>query len=212
MSQFTPITQDQVDKREPVLPTSRIVPGTEKRKSPYTEGQTKDAGFAYRMEQALRRIEDLEGSGFDPANFKDLIVDYLGGDTGSGVRGWLERLALSPKYKQYERAKYDFSTAQLRKETGAVINDSEIVWIDNTYFPRLADDDVTLGDKTEARRAATGGMRVGAGKAYDDVITAVDDFKSSFGSDTPKAALDELRKRAQTDEALAARLRNMGLL
>ena len=55
-------------------------------------------------------------------------------------------------------------------------------------------------------------MRVGAGKAYDDVITAVDDFKSSFGSDTPKAALDELRKRAQTDEALAARLRNMGLL
>jgi len=56
---------------------------------------------------------------------------------------------------------------------------------------------ITLGDKTEARRAATGGMRVGAGKAYDDVITAVDDFKSSFGTDTPAAALDELRKRAQ---------------
>mgnify|MGYP005816299709 FL=1 len=211
MSQFTPITQDQLDKPE-VKMGPQIIPGTEKMKSPFTEGQTKDAGFAYRMEQALRRIEELEGSGFDPANFKDLIVDYLGGDTGAGIRGWLERIMLSPKYKQYERAKYDFSTAQLRKETGAVINDSEIVWIDNTYFPRLADDDVTLGDKKEARRAATGGMRVGAGKAYDKVIDAVDDFKSSFGSDTPKAALDELRKRAQTDEALAARLRNMGLL
>jgi hypothetical protein len=211
MSQFTPITQDQLDKPE-VKIGPQIIPGTEKMKSPFTEGQTKDAGFAYRMEQALRRIEELEDSGFDPANFKDVLVDYLGGDTGEGVRGWLERLALNPKYKQYERAKYDFSTAQLRKETGAVINDSEIVWIDNTYFPRILDDEVTLGDKKEARRAATGGMRVGAGKAYDKVIEAVDDFKSSFKSDTQRAAIDQLREMAESDEALAARLRNMGLL
>mgnify|MGYP003122607452 CR=1 FL=1 len=211
MSQFTPITQDQLDKPE-VKIGPQIIPGTEKMKSPFTEGQTKDAGFAYRMEQALRRIEELEGSGFDPANFKDVLVDYLGGDTGEGVRGWLERLLLNPKYKQYERAKYDFSTAQLRKETGAVINDSEIVWIDNTYFPRILDDEVTLGDKKEARRAATGGMRVGAGKAYDKVIEAVDDFKSSFESDTQRAAMDQLREMAESDEALAARLRKMGLL
>ena len=211
MSQFTPITQDQLDKPE-VKIGPQIIPGTEKMKSPFTEGQTKDAGFAYRMEQALRRIEELEGSGFDPANFKDVLVDYLGGDTGEGVRGWLEQLLLNPKYKQYERAKYDFSTAQLRKETGAVINDSEIVWIDNTYFPRILDDEVTLGDKKEARRAATGGMRVGAGKAYDKVIEAVDDFKSSFESDTQRAAMDQLREMAESDEALAARLRKMGLL
>ena len=39
----------------------------------------------------------------------------------------------TPKFKQYQRAKIDFSTAQLRQETGAVINESEIDWIDRTY-------------------------------------------------------------------------------
>ena len=85
MSQFTPITQDQLDKPE-VKMGPQIIPGTEKMKSPFTEGQTKDAGFAYRMEQALRRIEELEGSGFDPANFKDLIVDYLFKDKNNLIR------------------------------------------------------------------------------------------------------------------------------
>lgn len=204
------ISDADIDQR-PEAKGPDIIPGTERRKSPYTEGQTKDAGFAFRMAQSLKRIEGLEQSGFDPANFKDILVDYLGGD-GDGIRGWAERLILSPKYKQYERAKTDFSTAQLRKETGAVINDTEIVWIDNTYFPLIADDPVTLGDKTDARRAATGGMRVGAGKAYDDVVKAVDEFTKQFGSDTPEAAMKQLRKRAETDEALATRLRNMGLL
>tara|TARA_R100001244_G_scaffold90282_1_gene68524 strand:- start:139 stop:633 length:495 start_codon:yes stop_codon:yes gene_type:complete len=164
------------------------------------------------MEQALRRIESLEQSGFDPANFKDLVVDYLGGDENAGVRAWAERVMLSPKYKQYLRAKMDFSTAQLRKETGAVINDSEIIWIDKTYFPLLADDPVSLQDKFDARRAATGGMRVGAGEAFNDVKRAVEDFQSELGTDTPAAAMAELRRRALKDPALAERLKSMGLL
>jgi len=209
---FERVTEADIDTPVVTGPQVYSLPGTEKKKNPYTEGQTKDAGFAFRMEQALRRIESLEQSGFDPANFKDLVVDYLGGDENAGVRAWAERVMLSPKYKQYLRAKMDFATAQLRKETGAVINDSEIIWIDKTYFPLLADDPVSLQDKFDARRAATGGMRVGAGEAFNDVKRAVEDFQSELGTDTPAAAMAELRRRALKDPALAERLKSMGLL
>jgi len=201
MSQFKPITQDQLDKPE-VNMGPQIIPGTEKMKSPFTEGQTKDAGFAYRMEQALRRIEELEGSGFDPANFKDLIVDYLGGDTGAGIRGWLERIMLSPKYKQYERAKYDFSTAQLRKETGAVINDSEIVWINQTYFPQVGDDEATLKIKEQNRRDAIAAMKSEAGAAYTKIL-------ENNPTDNAKKILEQ---RAESDPALRQMLIEQGVI
>ena len=198
----------------PVIPTgpqvSDILPGTERRGSPFTEGQSRDAGFAFRMEDALRTIEEIEESGFNPANFRDLLIDYLGGDAGTGPRAWVERLMLSPKYKQYQRAKMDFSTSQLRKETGAVINESEIAWVDNTYFPLLSAPEGERLDKWAARRAAVAAMKVSGGAAYEDVRRLA--TSSPAGTDTQGSALDELRRRAETDEALAAELRNMGLL
>lgn len=200
--------------------TPQFVPGTEKKKNPFTEGQTRDAGFAYRMEEAVKRIEDLEASGFNPVNYKDLLVDYLGGtgfdDSGQpvegGLRQWAERMLLSTKYKLYERAKIDFASAQLRKETGAVIAPSEMVWVDKTYFPKWDDPSELMDDYHRTRRAAAGAMRVGAGKAYDDVVRAVKKFEADFGSRTNDEALDVLRERAKTDKALAARLKNTGLL
>ena len=93
-----------------------IIPGTERIKDPLTEGQKRQANFAIRMENALRQIEDLEDSGFNPVNLYDIVVNNL-----PFVPDAVERLFSSPKYKQYERAKLDFSTAQLRQETGAVI-------------------------------------------------------------------------------------------
>ena len=211
---FKAITEADIDT--PVVTAPRVevfdLPGTEKKKSPYTEGQTRDAGFAFRMEQSLRSIESLEDSGFNPANFRDVLIDYLGGNEITGARAWAERMMLSPKYKQYARAKMDFSTAQLRKETGAVINESEIVWVDNTYFPLLNAPEGERQDKWAARRAAAGGMRVSAGAAYDAVSKAVDEFNEAFGTDTPAAAMAELRRRAQEDPGLAERLKSMGLL
>lgn len=207
------ITEADIDTPRNIGPeVSGILPGTEKRKSPYTESQTKDAGFATRMGLSLKRIESIEQSGFDPANFGDLLVEYLGGDEGEGPRAWAERLMLSPKYKQYLRAKMDFSTAQLRKETGATINNVEIVWVDKTYFPLIFDDPVSLQDKFDARRTATAGMRVGAGEAFNDVKKAIEDYVSELGVDTPEAALVELRRRAQEDPELTEKLRAMGLL
>jgi hypothetical protein len=55
-------------------------------------------------------------------------------------------------------------------------------------------------------------MRVSAGEAFNDVKRAVEDFQSELGTDTPAAALTELRRRAQEDPKLTENLRAMGLL
>ena len=181
-----------------------VIPGTEKVKDPLTEGQKRQANFAIRMENSLRQLEELENSGFNPVNLYDVAVNNL-----PFVPDAVERLLSSPKYKQYERAKLDFSTAQLRQETGAVINDSEIVWINKTYFPEFGDDPGTMLAKRQARRDAYAGMKGQAGKAYDRTKKEVE----SFGGSAPNEdALIELRKRAQTNPQLKAKLEEAGLL
>ena len=76
------------------------------------------------MESALEELERLENAGFNPVNIKDTLVNNL-----PFVPNAVENYLSSAEYKQYQRAKIDFSTAQLRQETGAVINESEIVCI-----------------------------------------------------------------------------------
>ena len=181
-----------------------VIPGTEKVKDPLTEGQKRQANFAIRMENALRQLEDLEDSGFNPVNLYDIAVNNL-----PFVPDAVERLLSSPKYKQYERAKLDFSTAQLRQETGAVINDSEIVWINKTYFPEFGDDPGTMLAKRQARRDAYAGMKGQAGKAYDRTKKEV----QSFGGSAPNEdALEELKERAKNNPELQAKLQEAGLL
>ena len=181
-----------------------VIPGTEKVKDPLTEGQKRQANFAIRMENALRQLEELEDSGFNPVNLYDIAVNNL-----PFVPDAVERLLSSPKYKQYERAKLDFSTAQLRQETGAVINDSEIVWINKTYFPEFGDDPGTMLAKRQARRDAYAGMKGQAGKAYDRTKKEV----QSFGGSAPNEdALEELRERAKNNPELQAKLQEAGLL
>jgi hypothetical protein len=181
-----------------------IIPGTEKVKDPFTGEQKKQAGFAVRMENAVKQLEDLENSGFNPVNVRDMVVSNL-----PIIPDSIERVFNSPKFKQYERAKIDFSTAQLRQETGAVINESEIDWIDRTYFPQFGDDPQTLLDKRQARRDALAAMKGQAGKAYERTKKNV---QASGGSPAGEDALEELKKRAKSDPKLKKQLEERGLL
>ena len=196
---FQPLETEQ-EKQIRVQP----IEGTEKVKDPFTGEQKKQAGFAVRMENAVEQLEDLENSGFNPVNVRDMIVSNL-----PIIPDAIERVFNSPKYKQYERAKIDFSTAQLRQETGAVINESEIDWIDRTYFPQFGDDPETLANKRQARRDALAAMRGQAGEAYTRTKKIV---QATGGSPVGEDALEELRKRAKTDPDLKKRLEERGLL
>lgn len=199
---FTPIQTSQERERSNIV--IEPLSGFDKVKDPFTGEQKKQAGFAVRMENAVKQLEELENSGFNPVNVYDMVISNL-----PIVPDAVERYFNSPKFKQYERAKIDFSTAQLRQETGAVINESEIDWIDRTYFPQFGDDAETLVNKRQARRDALAAMRGQAGEAYTrtkEIVTA------SGGSATNEEALEELRKRARTDEVLKKKLEARGLL
>jgi len=196
---FQPLETEQ-EKQIRVQP----IEGTEKVKDPFTGEQKKQAGFAVRMENAVEQLEDLENSGFNPVNIRDMIVSNL-----PIIPDAIERVLNSPKYKQYQRAKIDFSTAQLRQETGAVINESEIDWINLTYFPEFGDDPETLANKRQARRDALAAMRGQAGEAYTRTKKIV---QATGGSPVGEDALEELRKRAKTDPDLKKKLEDRGLL
>ena len=197
--------QDNTDSRVTV---GGVIPGTEKVKDPLSEGQKKQAGFALRMENAIKRFDELEASGFNPVNLKDVMID-----NAPFVPEAVERFFTSSQYKQYQRAIIDFATAQLRQETGAVINDSEIDWMYLTYFPALFDDQKTLADKKQARQDAYIAMRTLGGKAFDKVKKETEEYnkKMGLGGDSDQA-LQILRERAKNDPKIRTRLKEAGLL
>ena len=172
-------------------------PLVKKTKSPYTEAQNRAAGFTYRMTQANDLINKIEDSGFNPVNLKDFTIENFPLVGGTA----LTRFFLNPKYKQYDTAKVDFSTAQLRRETGAVINDSEIVWINQTYFPIVGDDEGTLNLKRQNRENAINAMKAEAGNAYTQILKQ---------SESNIEAMETLKARAEKNPELKNLLKNMG--
>tara|TARA_R100000655_G_scaffold12419_2_gene28756 strand:- start:3013 stop:3615 length:603 start_codon:yes stop_codon:yes gene_type:complete len=189
---------------DPVESSVSIIPGTEVTKDPFTEGQKKQAGFAIRMENALEELENLENSGFNPVNYQDMLIANFPIIPDSFLYYFN-----SPEYKQYQRARLDFATAQLRQETGAQINAGEIVWIDKTYFPEFGDDAETIKNKRIARRNALAAMIGQAGKAYDRTKEQLKNNKYGFES---KDALEELKKRAEKNPDLKRKLIEKGLI
>ena len=113
----------------------------------------------------------------------------------------------STKYKLYNANKINFSTAQLRRETGAVINESEIVWINETYFPQLGDGPEVAALKKEARVEAVAAMELEAGGAYEGLTQ--EETRIQAAADAKRRAIRILKKRAETNPELADNIRNI---
>lgn len=117
---------------------------------PLTEGQSNAAGFYSRMGNAQSVINDLEKEGTDMYAF---LLNQVP----------LANAFQSPEFQRYQRAKTDFITAVLRKESGAAIGQNEYTTEDQKYFPQVGDSPQVIADKRKAREIAIESMKTAAG-------------------------------------------------
>lgn len=122
-----------------------------------TEGQALSAGFADRMTSAAKILD----GGLDK-----LGVDAIqrGASSVPGVGNYV----VSPDFQKFEQAKRNFINAQLRRESGATIQDSEFLSAEKQYFPQPGDSPAVIEQKRATRADAIAAMRRAAGNAYND--------------------------------------------
>jgi hypothetical protein len=114
--------------------------------NPYYDGkftveQGKVAGYADRLTEAERVIQEKEAVGTDRWEQGKARVPIIGNEI------------VSNDYQQLDQAKRNFVNSVLRRESGAVISDEEFGNADKQYFPQPGDSKETLAQK-ERNRAA----------------------------------------------------------
>jgi hypothetical protein len=118
---------------------------------PLTEGQAKSALFGSRMKMANEIFDTLEKSG--------TTTSTPGINSGYGVGNVVSALSSSDQ-QQLLQAKRDFLNAVLRRESGAVIGESEFDSGNKQYFPQVGDNKQVIAQKRANREAAMRGVLV----------------------------------------------------
>jgi hypothetical protein len=131
---------------------------------PMTDGQSKAALFGSRMEAADKILGTLAGQGTQ--------TSIPGAKAGYGI-GSMVNMASSGAQQQLEQAKRDFVNAVLRRESGAVIADSEFANADKQYFPQVGDSAAVIAQKASNRAIATRGIQAEVPKAQRGVIKSI---------------------------------------
>lgn len=91
----------------------------------------------------------------DRLNESNIVIDDIGGNfTGKLDKVWRFNFMKSADQQSFEQAKDNFVTAVLRRESGAVISDSEFDREDKKYFPQPGDKPETVAQKAVARNTA----------------------------------------------------------
>ena len=128
---------------QPVIGPTKV--GTDKA---LTEGQSKALLFGTRAQEADAIVAELGRSGVNtsiPGSRLPIV-----GDVVSAVQG--------PQHQRLDQAKRDFINAVLRRESGAVISDSEFSNAERQYFPQIGDSPQDIAQKARNREIAIKGM------------------------------------------------------
>lgn len=134
----------QQDKQGNIRPVEGYRPkGGEK---PLNENQSKALLFGTRMQEAGKVLDALEQAG--------TTTSIPGARAGYGVGATLNFFS-SAQQQQLNQAKRDFLNAVLRRESGAVIADSEFANGDQQYFPQQGDSKEVIAQKKRNRELAT---------------------------------------------------------
>lgn len=116
---------------------------------PLTEGQSKALLFGTRMQEANSILDELASNG--------VTTSVPGSRAGFGLGTAIN--ALQPADRQrLDQAKRDFLNAVLRRESGAVIADTEFNNGDKQYFPQPGDSEAVIAQKKRNREVAMRGI------------------------------------------------------
>lgn len=163
----------QQDKQGNILPVNGYSPKVGAGGS-LTESQGNATNFAGRMKSASEILIPLEDKGITAGSMGTMAA-------GSA---WTNFMA-TPEGRQYNQAAKNWVSANLRKESGAAIPESEMAQEIKKYFGIPGDDKGTLDQKRQARTVAEEGMMVQAGP----------------GSKTVPATLNKTRPGATSNSA-----------
>ena len=122
-----------------------------------TVDAAKNTGFYIRTIDAHDTLNELEEQGL---NFFQQSADAIPLGLGNYAR--------TPEFQRFDQARRDFVNAILRRESGAVIADSEFENANKQYFPQPGDSPEVIAQKRRNRRNAIEGIRAasGAGAQY----------------------------------------------
>ena len=118
------------------------------------------------MKEADSILEDFAKKGV----LKGAVIErtpLIGGVLGQTLPSVLG--GTSADQQQVNQAKSNFITAVLRKESGAVISDSEFDREDKKYFPQINDNDQVIKQKAKARKLAIQAIEVQAGPGAKNI-------------------------------------------
>ena len=125
----------------------------------FNEGQGKAAAFADRMAQADAVIGGLE-------NINEGVSGWVGGMVNERLGDVAANQVNSPDRQKVVQAQRNFINAILRRESGAVISDSEFANARQQYFPQPGDSPEVIKQKRENRASAIRGLMREAGGSY----------------------------------------------
>ncbi len=172
-----------------------------------TEQQSKDALFGARMQESNKVLTALEGEDIKAPvmnslpygdKFSNALPSILGG--------------ASAKQQQYTQAQRDFINAVLRKESGAVIADTEFANAQKQYFPQIGDSDAVIKQKAKTRELAMNMIIGGSGTQGKEQIAKATTNSSVKGATVTLSEVKLAAKQANiSTEEMVTILRTQGV-
>ncbi len=145
-----------------------VVQGGAASSRPLSVDQAKSGGFLVRAQESNAILGQFDIQG---ADFWGRMKESVPG--GNYMQ--------TEEYQRFEQARRDFINAILRRESGAVIADSEFNNADKQYFPQPGDGAAVIEQKRRNREAAIAGLELGAGQSITSKQSEPPDVSSDQG-------------------------------
>lgn len=175
-----------------------------------TEQQSKDALFGARMQESHKILTELEAKDIKAPVINSIVPYGVGAKVSNALPSILG--GASVEQQQYVQAQRDFINAVLRKESGAVIADSEFENAQKQYFPQIGDSDEVIAQKARNRELAMNMIISGAGAQGQEQIKRATSSSNVSGATVTSSEVKQAAKQANiSTEEMVKILREQGV-